>query len=183
MTDELRERLERIIVGGLPSEPVAITLAEYDPAWPAWFEEHRRRLTEALGPLALSIEHIGSTSVPDLAAKPIVDVLVVVDDPDDEASFGPKLLGAGYEVRVREPGHRMFRPPSRDANEHVWARGSDEIDRYIAFRDRLRSCAADRDLYETAKRELVKRKWPTVDHYAEAKSAVIAQILQNARGR
>ena len=157
-----------------------MTLVEYDETWPAKFEEHRRRIATALGERARGIEHIGSTSVPGLAAKPIIDVLVTVDDPDDEDSYLPALLAAGYELRVREPGHRMVRPPTRDANVHVWAAGSEDVRRYLAFRDRLRRSTEDRDRYEAVKRSLADRDWPSRDHYARAKSDVVAEILGRA---
>src|SRR5438270_202501 len=84
-----------------------LVVADSDDAWVARFAEHHRRLADALGARALSIEHIGSTAVPGLPAKPIVDVLVTVEDPDDEGAYLPALVAAGYELRVREPGHRM----------------------------------------------------------------------------
>jgi GrpB-like predicted nucleotidyltransferase (UPF0157 family) len=143
MPEELDAYLDQVLVG--PPESGPVTLVEYDPTWPSRFEEHRRRIATALGPAARAVEHIGSTSVPGLAAKPIVDVLVTVDDPDDEAAYLHSLLAAGYELRVREPGHRLVRPPTHDANVHVWAAGCEEERRYLAFRDRLRTSPADRD--------------------------------------
>jgi GrpB-like predicted nucleotidyltransferase (UPF0157 family) len=173
--DDLDAYLDDVLIG--PPESGPVTLAEYDDAWPARFEQHRARIAEALGDAARRIEHIGSTSVPGLAAKPVVDVLVTVEDPDDEDAYLPPLLGAGYELRVREPGHRMVRPPSHDANVHVWADASEEVPRYLAFRDRLRRSPADRDRYEAVKRSLAGRDWPSRDHYARAKSEVVAEIL------
>src|SRR3954447_9538098 len=142
--DELDAYLDAVIVGERPRAPVRVELVAYDPSWPVRFEEHRARIAAALGDVAVRIAHVGSTAVPGVAAKPVVDVLVTVTDPDDEAAFLPDLLGAGYELRVREPGHRMVRPPSRDANVHVWAAGGVEERRYLALRDRLRASAADR---------------------------------------
>src|SRR5262249_51373023 len=107
-----------------------IVIADYDPAWPERYERERTRIAAALGEVALRIEHIGSTSIPGLAAKPIVDILVVVSDVDDDESFGPGLVEAGYELRVREVGHRMFRTPARDVHVHIYAQGSDEIVAY-----------------------------------------------------
>jgi GrpB-like predicted nucleotidyltransferase (UPF0157 family) len=176
--DELDDYLARVVIGPLESGPV--TLAEYDESWPARFEEHRRRIAAALGDTARGIEHIGSTSVPGLAAKPIIDVLVAVDDPDAEEAYLPALLAAGYELRVREPGHRMVRPPKHDAHVHVWAAGSEDERRDLAFRDRLRRSPEDRARYEAVKRSLAGRDWPSRDHYARAKSEVIAEILERA---
>ncbi|HXD60171.1 MAG TPA: GrpB family protein, partial [Thermoleophilaceae bacterium] len=137
-----------------------ITIADYDPAWPERYERERERIAAALGPAALRIEHIGSTSVPGLAAKPIVDVLVTVADPEDDPAFAP-LVEAGYELRVIEPGHRMFRTPAADVHVHVWAVGDPEVVRYLAFRQRLRANADDRASYERLKRKLAKREWET----------------------
>jgi GrpB-like predicted nucleotidyltransferase (UPF0157 family) len=172
--------LDRVLIGGRERRPIVI--AEYDPCWPERFEQEQARIAAALGPVALRIEHIGSTAVAGLAAKPIVDVLVTVADPDDEASFAPALVAAGYELRVREPGHRMFRTPERDVHVHVWSDEDPEVERYLRFRDRLRVSPDDRLAYEALKRELVQRDWPDMNHYADAKSALIAKILERAGG-
>ena len=79
-----------------------------------------------MGPVARRIEHIGSTAVPELAAKPVVDVMLSVDDPEDESLYLSAMERAGYVLRVREPGHRMFRTPGRDVHVHVWKAGSDD---------------------------------------------------------
>lgn len=116
-------------------------------------------MRRALGVSALRIEHIGSTAVPGLAAKPIVDLLVAVADPDDESVTVTALEAAGYELRVRELGHRMFRTPGRDVHVHVWGHSDPEMTRHLMFRDRLRRSPADRDAYERLKRELAAREW------------------------
>jgi GrpB-like predicted nucleotidyltransferase (UPF0157 family) len=170
--------LERVLVGG--RERVPIVIADYDASWPERFERERERIAAALGPLALRIEHIGSTAVPGLAAKPIVDVLVAVADPEDEAAFAPALIEAGYVLRVREPGHRMFRTPERDVHVHVWAAEDPEVDKYLRFRDRLRGSPEDRRAYEHLKKELAKRDWRDMNDYADAKSELIAEILDRA---
>jgi GrpB-like predicted nucleotidyltransferase (UPF0157 family) len=167
--------LDRILVGG--RERRQIVIADYDPAWPVRFEAERERIAGALGDAALRIEHIGSTAVPGLAAKPIVDVLVTVAEPEDESAFGPALLAAGYELRVREPAHRMFRTPSRDVHVHVWAADDPEVEKYLRFRDRLRTSPEDRAAYEHLKKELAKRDWRDMNEYADAKSELIARIL------
>ena len=180
MPDELDAHLDEVIVGERAAAPVRIEVIEYDPAWPARFAAHRARIAAALGDRAVRIEHVGSTAVPGLAAKPIVDVLVTVADPEDEGAYLPGLLAAGYELRVREAGHRMLRPPAHDANVHVWAAGCDEERRYLALRDHLRGDAADRDRYAALKRELATRTWPSVDHYAVAKTGLIEELLARA---
>jgi GrpB-like predicted nucleotidyltransferase (UPF0157 family) len=168
--------LDRVLIGG--RERRAIVIADYDPAWPRRFETERARIAEALGERALRIEHVGSTSVPGLAAKPIVDVLVEVAALDDAAG----LEQAGYVLRVREDGHRMFRTPGLDVHVHVWPSGSPSIASDLAFRDRLRADPEDRAAYEALKRELATRDWPDMNHYAEAKGPLIREILARYQG-
>lgn len=152
-------------------------IADYDPAWRERFELERARVRGALGVTALRIEHIGSTAVPGLAAKPIVDLLVTVADPDDDTVIAPALESAGYELRVREPGHRMFRTPSRDVHVHVLRECDPEVGRHLRFRDRLRSSAEDRRAYEQLKRALAERDWSDMNEYADAKGDLIEAIL------
>ena len=177
--EHLDEYLDSVLIGGRERREVVI--ADYDPQWPRRFDAERERIGSALGATALRIEHIGSTSVPGLAAKPIVDVLVAVSDVRDESSYGPALERAGYELRVREPEHRMYRTPERDVQVHVWNEGDPEVDRYLVFRDRLRSSADDRNEYELLKRSLAQREWSDVNHYADAKGPLIKAILARAR--
>ena len=158
MSREERDReLDEVLVGG--RERREITIADYDVSWPARFEAEHARVRDALGARAIRIEHIGSTAVPGLAAKPIIDLLVTVEDPDDETVSVPALTAAGYELRVREPGHRMFRTPDRDVHVHVWGDDDPEVPRCLRFRDRLRRSADDRQIYEQLKRELARRDW------------------------
>jgi GrpB-like predicted nucleotidyltransferase (UPF0157 family) len=176
---ELRE----LFVGDLVPHDAPITLAEYDPGWPRLFAREARRIRAALGQTALRIEHVGSTSVPGLAAKPIIDILLVVPDSADEPSYLPSLESAGYRLRIREPGwleHRLFKGPDTDINLHVFSAGTAEIDRMLRFRDWLRVTGADRDLYLRVKRDLAGRTWRHVQHYADAKTAVIQEIMDRA---
>lgn len=170
--------LDAVLVGG--RQPVPIEIVAYDPAWPRRFEAERARLAAALGPVARRIEHVGSTAVPGLAAKPVVDILVAVDDPDDDRSHHPALQGIGLELRVREPAHRMYRTPTRDVHVHLWAVGSDHVVRHLVFRDWLRDHADDRQRYEEVKRALAGRTWRDMNYYAEAKTGVIAEIMGRA---
>ncbi|HZR13789.1 MAG TPA: GrpB family protein [Acidimicrobiia bacterium] len=165
------------LIGG--HERRAIVIEPYDPAWPVRFAHERACITDALGPAARRVEHIGSTSVPGLGAKPIVDILVVVDDVDD-VRVGDALELAGYVLRVREPGHRMFRRPDRSVHVHLWPTGSDDVRRHLLFRDRLRVDAGDRARYEAIKRELARCDWDDMNDYADAKSAVVAEITARA---
>jgi len=160
-----------VLVGG--REKRAVVIADYDAAWPVRYEAERAKILGALGSRALQVEHIGSTSVPGLAAKPIVDILVAVADVEDTAD----LEAAGYVLRVREPGHRMLRTPELDVHVHLWPTGSDDVRRHLAFRDRLRASPEDRSAYERLKRELARREWDDINHYAEAKGALIREIL------
>lgn len=171
-----------MLVGGL--RPTVVTLVGYDDAWPARFEVERRRIEAVLDRRALGVHHIGSTSVPGLAAMDRVDVCLEVADPEDEAAWLPDLLGAGWVVRVVEPGHRcLVRADEVEpaSNLHVYRVGAPEVTDYVLLRERLRSCAADRGLYERTKRGLAGREWSDVNHYADAKGPVIRAILARAR--
>ncbi|HVF45217.1 MAG TPA: GrpB family protein, partial [Pyrinomonadaceae bacterium] len=178
----MNKSLETGLIGG--TEKAEIKIVDYDPDWPKKFEAHARRITDALGQAALRIEHIGSTSVPGLAAKPIIDILVVVADSADEPAYLPRLEAAGYVLRVREPDwneHRMLRTPERDVHIHVYSAGCPEIEQNLAFRDRLRRNADDRGRYERTKRELASKDWPDMNAYADAKTQVIEGILVSAQ--
>ncbi len=177
-SSELGASLDVVLIGG--REPRPVVIVDYDADWPARFERERQRIGRALGPRALRVEHIGSTAVPGLAAKPIVDVLVAVSDPEDEAAIVAPLESAGYELRVREPGHRMLRTPQRDVHVHVWGAADPEVDRHLRFRDRLRLAPEDRRAYERLKRELARRQWPDMNAYADAKGPLIEAILARA---
>jgi GrpB-like predicted nucleotidyltransferase (UPF0157 family) len=157
-----------------------IQIMDYDPLWPAVFRRETDRIRTLLGRRALQIEHIGSTSVPGLAAKPIIDILLVVADSSDEPAYVPILERVGYSLRIRESNwheHRMFKGPAAGINLHVFSSSCPEINRVLNFRDWLRSNAADRDLYERTKRDLSENKWANVDDYADAKTAIIEEIL------
>jgi GrpB-like predicted nucleotidyltransferase (UPF0157 family) len=157
-----------------------IQIMNYDPRWPEVFRREVDRIRTLLGCRALQIEHAGSTSVPGLAAKPIIDILLVVADSSDEPAYVPILERGGYSLRIREPNwheHRMFKGSAPDINLHVFSSGCPEINRILSFRDRLRSNGTDRDLYERAKRDLAEKEWADVQDYADAKTAVITGIL------
>lgn len=172
--------VDRPLVGGRESRPIVIH--DPDPAWAARYREEYERVASALGPLALRIEHIGSTSVQGLGAKPIVDVLVAVADVTtvDVADVRRRLAAAGYELRVDEPGHRMFRTADRGVHLHVWPEPGDDVRRHLLFRDYLRASAPDRTRYEAVKRELATREWGDMNDYADAKSPVIGDITARA---
>ena len=160
-----------------------IVLAPYDPRWPVLFERESGRIRAVLGSRVLRIEHAGSTSVPGLAAKPVIDIVLVIADSADEAAYAPSLEAAGYVLRTREPDwheHRLFKGPDTNINLHVFSKGCPEVDRILAFRDWLRSNVADRELYVRTKLALAEGEWPTVQSYADAKTGVVDEILARA---
>ena len=174
--------LETGLLGG--PEKREVNLHEYDNTWPTKFRIHADIIKDALGQVALLIEHIGSTSVPNLAAKPIIDILLVVRNSGNEALYLPALECAGYELRVREPDfdeHRMMRTAERDVHLHIFSSGSQEIDRYLIFRNRLRNSTHDRARYEALKRSLAKRDWVDINDYAKSKSQVVESIISAGR--
>lgn len=175
--DDLDEELDRVLIGG--REEREIRIEPYSDEWPRRFTTERDRIATALGETARRIEHIGSTAVPGLAAKPIVDIMVSVDNPDDERALAP-LERVGYRLRVREPGHCMFRTAERDVHLHVWPAGSDDEHRHLLFRDWLRAHPDDRLDYEQTKRTLAG-KWRDTNYYARAKSPVVDRIMEQAR--
>ena len=166
------------LVGGV--EKRAIVIEAYDDDWPRRYRSHEERIRAAVGPAAVQVEHIGSTSVPGLGAKPIIDILVVVADITAEEEYVDPLVAAGYLLRAREPGHRLLRTPELDVHIHVLPVGHPDIEPYLVLRERLRTDEADRALYERTKRALATRDWVDMNAYADAKADVIAGIL--ARG-
>jgi GrpB-like predicted nucleotidyltransferase (UPF0157 family) len=160
-----------------------IELLPYDPAWPRVFDVEAHRVRDVLGDRVLRLEHVGSTSVPGLAAKPIVDMLLAVPDSSDEPAYVPPMERAGYTLRIREPEwyqHRLFKGPAANINLHVFSAGCVEIDRMLRFRDHLRASDSDRDLYSRTKQELAARQWKYVQEYADAKTDVVEQIIARA---
>ncbi len=175
--------LQAVRVGKLTPHNAPITLAEYDPRWPVLFDHEAAQIRAVLGAVAVRVEHVGSTSVPGLAAKPIIDIVLAVPDSADEPAYVPALEAAGYVLRIREPDwfeHRLFKSPDTDINLHVFTAGAAEIDRMLAFRDRLRANDSDRDAYLRVKRDLAQRTWRHVQHYADAKTAIVDQITTRA---
>jgi GrpB-like predicted nucleotidyltransferase (UPF0157 family) len=175
--------LARSRIGELEPLSRTVEIRDYDPRWPGLYAREERRIRGALGDRVLRIEHAGSTSVPGLAAKPVIDIVLEVPDSTDEASYVPALERAGYVLRIREPEwyeHRCFKGPDTSVNLHTFSRGCEEVDRMLLFRDRLRSHPADRTRYEAAKRDLASRDWKYVQQYADAKSEIVGEILLRA---
>jgi GrpB-like predicted nucleotidyltransferase (UPF0157 family) len=173
--------LEKVTVGKLKQHDAEIILHEYDANWPALFEREAKRICGVLGDTVLQIEHIGSTSVQGLCAKPVIDILLAVADSSAESTYVPQLEMAGYILRIREPDwfqHRLFKGPDTDINLHVFSQGVAEIERMICFRNWLRSHDGDRELYANTKRELARQKWEYIQYYADAKTAVVREIME-----
>jgi GrpB-like predicted nucleotidyltransferase (UPF0157 family) len=178
------EQVEAIWVDGdAPKLTGQVVLADYDPDWPRLFGVEADRIRSLLGDRVLLLEHVGSTSVPGLAAKPIIDINVAVADSADEPAYLPDLAAAGYRLVIREPDwyeHRMLKGPDTNINLHVYTAGCAELDRTRTFRDWLRTHDDDRDRYAATKRELATRQWKYIQNYADAKTAVIAEIVARA---
>jgi GrpB-like predicted nucleotidyltransferase (UPF0157 family) len=167
----------------LPPSTEPVVLVAYDAAWPGLFVEQEARIRAALGETAVEVHHAGSTSVPGLTAKPVIDIVLVVPDAADEPSYAPALQQAGYAFHLREPEwhqHRLFREDAPRVNLHAYGRGCPEVVRMLAFRDHLRRDDADRALYQQTKLRLAEREWDKVQDYADAKSDVVTDILARA---
>ena len=180
------EALRQHTVGEPKPLQAPIEICEYDPLWPALYEREAARIRATLGDRVVRLEHAGSTSVPTLPAKPIIDIVLEVPNSADEASYVPDLEAAGYVLRIREPEwfeHRVFKGPDTNVNLHVYSAGCDETLRMVLFRDWLRANADDRELYAAAKRELAVRDWKYMQQYADAKTAVVMEIMARAEGR
>jgi GrpB-like predicted nucleotidyltransferase (UPF0157 family) len=180
------ELLRNVTIGELAVLAGPVELAEYDPEWPRLFERLAANIRTALGDRVRLLEHAGSTSVPGLAAKPIIDIVLAVADSADEATYVPALEALGYVLRIREPEwfeHRVLKRTEPAVNLHVFTEGASEIARMLAFRDWLRNHDDERLLYESTKRELAAREWKYIQHYADAKTEVVEGIIGRAMGR
>jgi GrpB-like predicted nucleotidyltransferase (UPF0157 family) len=123
------EQLAAVTIGARPPLNGTIHLAPYDPAWPAQFARLAAQIRAALGDKALLLEHVGSTSVPGLSAKPVIDMVLAVPDTRDEAAYVPPLERARFVLRIREPAwfeHRLLKSPEIAGNLHVFTAGCEE---------------------------------------------------------
>lgn len=172
-----------LAIGGPRPLTGPVELREYDLEWPVLYEREAELIRGALGDLVFRLEHVGSTSVPGLAAKPVIDIALEVSDSRDEPAYVPQLEAAGYVLRIREPEwfeHRLFKRQEPSVNLHTFSSNCAETDRMVLFRDRLRGNVADRDLYERTKRALAGRRWKYVQQYADSKTEVVREILARA---
>jgi GrpB-like predicted nucleotidyltransferase (UPF0157 family) len=177
--------LAEVTIGGPRPLLAPIEVRDYDSDWPRLYEREEGRIRSVLGEGVIRIEHVGSTSVPGLPAKPLIDIALEVADSADEAAYVPAMESAGYVLRIREPDwyeHRLLKGPDTDVNVHAFAAGCAEVDRMLLFRDWLRTNAADRQLYAEKKRELAGRPWKYMQQYADAKTAVVQEIMARASG-
>ncbi|GGO54480.1 GrpB family protein [Streptomyces lasiicapitis] len=182
------EEIDAASVGTAPRLDGQVALAEYDPRWRQAFAHEAVRIDGALTGVRHEIEHVGSTSVPGLAAKPIIDMLLTVPDPGDETAYVPALERLGYTLAVREPDwyeHRVLRtqdlaPGAASANLHVLPPDCPETTRMLRFRDWLRAHDDDRDLYARTKRALAEQTWEYMQNYADAKTEVVEAIIARA---
>jgi GrpB-like predicted nucleotidyltransferase (UPF0157 family) len=164
-----------------PGEPLVVV--DYDPAWPQTYERWRQRIAAALGRTAIRIEHVGSTSVPGLVAKPIVDIQVSVADPGGEPRYVPPLQAIGLVLRSRDELHRYLRPAAgqpREVHVHVCAAGGQWERDHLLFRDYLRAHPAACLRYAEVKQASARRWSDDGWAYTEAKTGVILDILEQA---
>ena len=174
---------ERAIGGPRPLNG-PIELREYSLAWPDLYAREAELIRGALGERVVRLEHVGSTSVPGLAAKPVIDIVLEVPDTADEPEYVPDLEAAGYVLRIREPEwfeHRAFKRTEPSVNLHVFSPACAETEQMLLFRNWLRQHESERDLYLQAKRTLAARDWKYVQQYADAKTDVVHEILARAR--
>jgi GrpB-like predicted nucleotidyltransferase (UPF0157 family) len=185
----LAERALAVVFPGWETVPGSdrrtdpVRVVPYDPAWPGRFQAWRGRLAGRLGAGALRIEHVGSTSVPGLDAKPIVDIQVSVAEMDQEDTYAPQCQAAGLQLRSRDREHRYFRPPAdrpRDVHVHVCTAGSHWEGVHLLFRDYLRANPPARDAYAAMKREAAVLWQDDRLAYTEAKSYLILDLLDRA---
>ncbi|HEX3916192.1 MAG TPA: GrpB family protein [Caulobacteraceae bacterium] len=182
-TDYDKDDAVRLIAREVMNRPVE--LSPYDPAWPVTFERLAAGIRGAIGPAAVAIHHAGSTSVPGLTAKPVIDIVMAVPDSSDEAAYVPGLEAIGYALHVRETDwfeHRLLKFVDPTVNMHVFTVGCSEIDRMLAFRDWLRTHDDDRALYQAEKLRLGAQTWTFMQDYADAKTAVVEAIIARATG-
>ena len=173
------EEVAKVRVGGQP--PRTIEVVPYDRRWPADFERMAAGVRAALGARVLALEHVGSTAVPGLAAKPVIDADLTVADSADEAAYVPDLEAAGFRLRIREPEweqHRLLTLEDPRTNLHVFSPAAREPRRHVLFRDWLRASNDDRASYATLKSVLGRRGFTDGMDYNNHKAALVYDIYE-----
>jgi len=168
---------------GSERQPDPIEIGEYDPAWPDRYERWRAAIAEVLGEAALRIEHVGSTAVPGIPAKPVIDVQVSVADVERETDYVEQLESIGLQLRSRDDVHRFFRPfpdRPRDVHVHVCGSGSEWEREHLLFRDYLRAHPEARAEYAAAKHRAAELWADDRIAYTEAKTDTILGIMAAA---
>jgi len=172
------------VLGASPA--LGIEVADPDPAWPQQYRDLAARIREVLGWRALQLEHVGSTSVPGLAAKPVIDIDLTVADPGREQDYVPALETNGFRLVIREPwwyDHRVLVTDEPRGNLHVFGFDSPEPVRHRIFRDWLRGNPGERDRYAAAKRQAASIANAGGEHvmqYNARKQQVIREIYRQA---
>ena len=176
--------LKQVTLGEVKILNDKINLQEYNPDWADMFEEERKRILNIINMKNVLIEHVGSTSVPNLCAKPILDILLGVQNSADESSYIPALESIGYTLKIREPDwyeHRMLKGFNPEVNLHVFSLDCEELQKMIQLRDWLIHNQDDRERYANVKRMLAKKTWKYLQNYADAKSTIVGEILEHIK--
>ena len=172
------------VSGAAPA--IGIEVTDPDPTWPRQYDDLADRIQDAMGWRVLQLEHVGSTSVQGLAAKPIIDIDLTVADPDREQDYIPALEAIGFRLAIREPwwyGHRVLRAAEPHCNLHVFGFDSPELVKHRIFRDWLQGNPDERDRYAAAKREAASEASVRGEHvmqYNARKQQVIREIYHRA---
>jgi GrpB-like predicted nucleotidyltransferase (UPF0157 family) len=181
--ESCKRRLDEVVIGGARPLVQPIEIRAYDREWPELYVREEARIRSILAGRVIRIEHVGSTSVAGMPAKPVIDIVLEVTDSSEEDAYARDLEAAGYQLSIREPEwyeHRLFKGPDTNINLHAFSAGCDEVERMLRFRDHLRTDASDRELYANVKRELAARDWKYAQQYADAKTAIVREILARA---
>ena len=164
-----------------PHQPAPVEVVAPDPEWPVVFQRLRARIEHVLGDRARSVLHVGSTSVPGLWAKPVIDIDLEVADSADEPAWLPDLEAEGFVLAVREPEweeHRCLKLLDPNCNLHVWSPGASEPRRHLMFREWLMSHPEDRAAYAALKQQLAGQGFEDAMLYNNAKGALVYDIYE-----
>ena len=166
-----------------------VTIVPHDPKWPYLFRQEADRIRQVLGDRVLLIEHVGSTAVPGLDAKPCIDIQMAVADPEDQSTYLPELEEIGYGLladrvdRADRHEHRLLKGSRVNVNLHVFHEDSAGLEPMRLLRDHLIEDSRARERYAAFKRELGERRWERIQDYVAAKSEIVAELLADAEKR